>query len=124
MVEAFSFAANTIGITLIAADISAVDYLGEPSEINKMYGSKDTILCELSYDEPWYKEVISLQREMRKAERTNNISALAEMEQKASRTPFTSWSPFASSDTSTSLKLGSFWRQHGLIGFPFHGTDE
>ncbi|WP_293448355.1 hypothetical protein [Planktotalea sp.] len=122
--ESINFADGVTGLVVVAADLSAVDYLGEVNEINSMYGSKDTIVFEKQGSEKWHDTAKELDYALRRAVRGENETEIAKLKQIISVTPFATWSPFEHRDGATIFNMRDFWLKHGLTEFPFHGTPQ
>lgn len=110
------------GATFIAADISAIDYLGEPEEIAATFGTEDTVLSA------------QMRRKMLKsgdhrsahlARQLRHKKSLPESDEKKIRelenTGFQHWTPYDSSDLITGHMLEKFLEEMGMKQWPFVG---
>jgi Pentapeptide repeats (8 copies) len=107
--------ANTNGLSVIASDLSAMDYFGENSEA--IFGSKDTILCD-NMDELRDKAA-GLYRKRQSAEFRNLPEKLAEIDAELGDNPFKRWVPYDSSDMATGHIRATWYASLGLVGWPF-----
>ncbi len=111
--------ANIRGISLAGADISAVDYLGTPEEMNTTYGTKDTILAEELEEQRQALNLRKLLAQIHKAEREGADEVLDGLKRTLQDSGFQNWSPYDYSDGYN----GNLYRKHlaqlGLTSFPF-----
>jgi len=108
---------NICGISLVGADISEINYLGEPKENNQTFGSKDTKLHQdLEFDRKKFEKE---KREIWKLQRSGETENARIIEQKLYENDFVSWFPHDSND----MALGHYYRQFmdklELKGWPF-----
>lgn len=123
MVESFNFA-EFYGLSLIGADISALDYIGDANEMNLTFGSSDTNLSDDLEDIRSSVDLSKLRTEVFRHERVRNLEALKAVETEFENTGFRNWVPYTGNDLATPHELQKFYRKLGLVGFPFHGTPE
>jgi len=92
-----NLAENFDGLSLIKADISSIDYLGEKEEISKTFGTKDTVVSEeLARQMPFFGDWrLAVNYKISKKPKS------AEAYFRVKETGFQSWSPFDSSDLGT-----------------------
>lgn len=108
----FAISKDTSGITVMAADLSAITSLGRAGTENTMFGSSDTKLSErlqLKLD-----ETLQHLREIKGSDEDATETDLIGRN-------FATWSPYKKHDGATIVLLREFWRTHGLTEFPFHG---
>ncbi|PCJ05068.1 MAG: hypothetical protein COB16_16735 [Rhodobacteraceae bacterium] len=114
--------ASTIyGVTLRAAEITAVDYLGEAKEMNATFGSKDTQLSDLIEETRKEINISILRTKIRVGRRKGNTSEADALQAKLDESGFASWSPYTADDLGTRMEMHEFWTKLGLTEFPFHG---
>lgn len=119
MVESVNFA-DTYGATFIAANISAIDYLGEPGEIKNTFGTKDTILAEcVKKLQPKPNEYAIGFRSLRSTRKKSDSSIRAEENLVA--TGFQNWPPYNHNDMAVGHHLAKFFKERGLTGWPYSG---
>ena len=112
--------ADLTGVSFIAADISALDYLGTPEEISKTFGTKDTRISDklrdymLSDDEHQSAHILLLASGSRTKEEQAKIEALK-------GTGFQHWSPYDSTDGFTGHLLQRFYQDLGMNHWPYWG---
>jgi len=119
MVESINFA-EIEGVSFVAADISAVDYLGEPSDIARTFGTLDTkVSDDVESRRPKklaWERGYRLRRFSRKRELEPHESHLVE---KLEASGFQNWPPYLSSDGTTGYHAKQFYEELGLAHWPF-----
>jgi hypothetical protein len=119
-VESINMADNLTGVTFIAADISAMDYLGTPEEISKMFATKDTKISGSVKSKMLNVRDHQAAYLARKLLRRRKLSGSEEEQVKAlEKTGFVHWSPYDSSDLSTGVAVADFFRDLGMADWPF-----
>ncbi|SDQ73031.1 pentapeptide repeat-containing protein [Pseudovibrio sp. Tun.PSC04-5.I4] len=111
---------NIYGISLVAADISAVHYLGSVPATNLTFGSSDTQLSsELAFERD--ESYLALQKiEGLRSEREFEKAAAMEADL-YSKSPFTTWVPFDGNDLDIGSAFSEFQKRLGLVGWPHQG---
>ncbi len=106
-----------LGISLIGANISAVDYLGESVEMQRTFGSKDTILhWELEEQRECLSELHKKLGQLRHDEEQAKIQAVT---QEIQEHGFLNWCAFNRHDLSVGWHYKKFMKNLGLVGFPY-----
>lgn len=110
--------AKKIGMTVVGADLSAINYLGENQEMNSIFGSRDTILHrDLEFDRNTHK---NHHNDVRKLRGAGKIALLEKLQHGYySQNRFVDWSPFESDDTAYLHLHAQFKQRLGLVGFPY-----
>ena len=106
------------GISVAGADLTAIDYLGEPDEMNLIFGSKDTKL-EYNLDQKRYdhsKQKYKI-RQLKKSGKTEE--ATTEESELYSNNGFVDWFPHDSSDMALGHAHTKFLDRIGLTGWPY-----
>jgi uncharacterized protein YjbI with pentapeptide repeats len=117
MVEASPSMGNARGVSVIGADLTAMDYFGEKPDA--FFGSKDTKIHHHLDDER--DRANSTAKQLHSAKYHKDITKVAELEASLSNNPFKHWAPYDSTDGATGLLL-SKWRQNlGLTDWPYIG---
>lgn len=105
------------GISVVGADISAIDYLGEPNVTNKIFGSKDTRLA-LNFDfEP--SVYFEQKQEIRRLKKNGLIEEAAKVETELYRNGFVEWFPHNSKDGALYWAYNNFLDKMNLFGWPY-----
>lgn len=108
------------GVSFAKADISALDYLGEPETIALTFGTEDTLVShELSHYMLPLEErrlAIGYLRRSKSQPLTENQSELAA---KFEATGFHFWSPYTAADLGTGHMRAEFYRKLGMNEWPF-----
>jgi len=108
---------NIYGICVVGADLTAIDYLGEPKELNLTFGSKDTKLNHsFEFDRNAYPKQ---QREIRRLKKAGNTEDAAKLESDLYSNGFVEWVPYDSTDMAISWAYGKFLDKINLIGWPY-----
>ncbi len=112
---------NLEGATFIAADISALGYLGSVASIAKTLGTSDTIVSDAvrrSMPPPDLHDDAHLYRALRGKQDLGDeeIAMVKELE----KTGFQHWSPYQSQDMATGMILRDFYRELGMDEWPYH----
>lgn len=108
---------NIYGISVVGADLTAIDYLGEPKEMNLIFGSKDTKLDHsLDFDRNAYRKQ---QRDIRQLKKAGKIEDAAKAESDLYSNSFVDWFPHASTDMALFWEYGKFLDKINLIGWPY-----
>ncbi|MFH1805397.1 MAG: pentapeptide repeat-containing protein [Pseudomonadota bacterium] len=105
------------GISLIGANISAVDSLGEGVEMQRTFGSKDTILHrEL---EKQRERLSELNKKLGKLRHDDEQAKIQAVTQEIQEHGFLNWCAFNGHDLSVGLHYKKFMKNLGLVGFPY-----
>lgn len=106
-----------LGISLIAANISAVDYLGEGVEMQRTFGTNDTTLSsELEENRKHLSELRKKLGQLRHDEKQVEIQHLT---QEIQEHGFLNWCAFDQHDPAVGLQYKKFMSSLGLTGFPY-----
>jgi uncharacterized protein YjbI with pentapeptide repeats len=110
------------GATFIGSDISALDYLGDPSTISKTFGTRDTRLSAIVREKMLNADDHSRAHTVRQVRHRQNLDAddLKRIEG-LEQTGFQHWSPFDSDDLATSWLLETFYNELGMNRWPYVG---
>lgn len=107
------------GVTLIAADISALDYIGEAEEVSKIFATSDTIISD-SLTRSGLSE-----NDLRRAHISRGAPQLspenAELVSRLEESGFQHWLPYSSSDLSISHHLSKFYEELDMLEWPYWG---
>ncbi len=101
------------GISLLGADISALNYLGEPVVTNTIFGSEDTNL----HDQ--IQSRMPDNNTLRNARQGSSSSTQAKLETIFNEKGFRHWSPYESTDLATEHLRAKFLDAMSLHGFPY-----
>ena len=116
MVTSINFADSIRGISLIASDVTALDYFGEPDVVRTTFGTNDT---QLPYN--FHPQIPDL--ETRRLAVGADVSG-SEKAKKAletvALTGFESWSPYDSNDMATGHLKKRFLDKIGLNKWPYN----
>ncbi|MDZ4310431.1 MAG: pentapeptide repeat-containing protein [Cypionkella sp.] len=105
---------HILGVTVAAADLSAIDHLG--ADHSKIFGSKDTKLSwELDEERDQLK---GLKGELRKALRAEDKALCTDLNQRIKASTFAHWFEYAANDLTYGRALKAFKEANGLIGWP------
>lgn len=115
MAFSINLADSIKGLSLVASDISAVDYLGEPDELRTTFGTNDTMLPDTFH--PAMPD-LDIRRLAVGAERSNNPMAIRAFET-VSSTGFEAWSPYQSNDMATGHLRMELMSRLGLNTWPY-----
>ncbi|WP_276653735.1 pentapeptide repeat-containing protein [Thalassospira lucentensis] len=116
MVESINMG-KILGISLIGANISAVDYLGEDVEMQRTFGTKDTTLSsELEEKRKCLSEHCKKLGQLRHGEKQVKIQSLT---QKIQEHGFLNWCAFDQNDLTVGSQYKKFMSSLGLTGFPY-----
>jgi len=108
---------NIYGITVAGADITAINYLGEPNEMNLVFGSKDTILHdELEFDR--YKFMQQL-RKIRRLKQSGDTEQATQLEANLYEEGFVDWCPHGTEDLALGHYHNKFLDKLKLHGWPY-----
>ncbi len=113
---------NLTGVTFIAADISAVSYLGRPAVVSKIFATKDTIISAETRRgmlPTRDHEDAHLNRSLR--DESSFTEGDLESIKKLEKTGFQHWSPYDSSDGRTGPFREKFYEELGMKDWPFYG---
>ncbi|MGJ8626655.1 MAG: pentapeptide repeat-containing protein [Sulfitobacter sp.] len=119
MNSTLNMAAKIIGISVAGANLTAVDYFGEPDEMNKTFGTKDTRLAEDLEEIREGLELRKLKAQIRKARRAKDRTLTMQLEKRLEESGFANWSPHDRSDMSTGMLYRELLDQLSLTAFPF-----
>lgn len=109
------------GTTFIAADISALSYLGEPDIISKTFATKDTIISENLRDKMLDENQHALAGTVRYLRRNKNLTNQdRENIQRLEGTGFQHWSHNDSTDMATGHLLERFYEELGMKKWPYY----
>ena len=109
--------AKFVGINLSNANISAVDYFGEPEETNHTFGNKGTTLSEKLENNRSYLH--HLQIAVKIHEHGENQADLDQAKNQLDETGFREWSPYDHQDAATIHLYYELQETLGLTDFPF-----
>lgn len=117
MSESITFA-KFRGVTVIGADISAINYLGENEISNLIFGSLNTRLHhDLEFDRKFCSKKL---KEIRKLKMTGDLKKAENLERDLYKNnPFVDWSPHDHEDLETNVMYKKFKTRVGLSGFPY-----
>lgn len=105
------------GISVAAADITAIDYLGEPDEMNLVFGSKDTKLCDqLDFDQKKFRQQLI---EIRKFKRAGKVEKTTDLETELYKNGFVDWFPHNIGDLAFGQAYNKFLDKLDLHGWPY-----
>jgi len=105
------------GISVAAADLTAINYLGETDQRNKIFGTRDTLL-HFEFDE-LRQGLRQKQIKLRSAEKQSDESLKNEAERELRETGFMYWCPFDMNDGACGPFHKKFLDAVGLQGFPY-----
>jgi uncharacterized protein YjbI with pentapeptide repeats len=108
--------ANVKGVSVMASDLSAMDYFGENPE--GFFGTKDTIIHYMM-DESRI-EAANADREMQTAAYRNDSEKLANLEALLAQNPFKHWLRYDASDMAAGHLRSKWYAKLGLVGWPFN----
>ncbi|PHR56296.1 MAG: hypothetical protein COA43_14145 [Robiginitomaculum sp.] len=113
---------NITGASFIAADISALDYLGEADNISKTFGTKDTIISDSVREEMLSENDHRRAHSLRsRRKRTNMTEDQQQRVKNLEETGFQHWSPYDSTDGATGPLLENFYYEMKMKYWPFYG---
>jgi len=119
MVESINFA-DIEGATFIKADISALDYIGTEKEIERTFGTSDTVVSsEIKRQMPdanTHRIAFNAKRSKKKLNKAHQTAL-----DKLISTGFSNWQPYASSDMITGHNLKKFQENLGINTWPYTG---
>lgn len=105
------------GISVVAANLTAIDYLGEPDKMNLVFGSKDTKLCSaLEFDRSGFNQKLIKIRQLKKTGMTDQAS---EIETELYKNGFVDWVPYNSDDSALSYRYREFLNKLDLVNWPY-----
>lgn len=109
---------NIYGVSVAAADITAIDYLGESDQMNFVFGSSDTKLCDqLEFDRRKFKQPLI---EIRKLKKAGEIEKATELETDLyKKNGFVDWVHFDSRDLAFGWAYHKFLDKLDLYGWPY-----
>ncbi|PCI36910.1 MAG: hypothetical protein COB46_14165 [Rhodospirillaceae bacterium] len=108
---------NIYGISVVGADLTAIDYLGEPKEMNLTFGSKDTKLdYSLDFDRKSYPKK---QHEIGQLNKSGKIADALKEESVLYSNGFVDWFPHDSTDMALGYAHGKFLDKINLTGWPY-----
>jgi len=108
---------NINGISVAAADLTAIDYLGEAEKRNKTFGTRDTRLnFDLEEDREGLRQK---QLNFRQAEESGDADLVAETQLSLRETGFMYWCPYDMNDLDFNHMHTEFLVAMGLSGFPY-----
>jgi len=108
---------NIYGISVAAADITAIDYLGEPDEMNLVFGSKDTKLCDhLEFDRDKFKQPLI---DILKLKRVGEVEKANDLESDLYKNGFVDWFPHSIDDRAFGRIYHKFLDKLDLHGWPY-----
>lgn len=110
-----SLAKDIRGLTLISADITAINYLGEPEKIRQTFGTLETqVSDEVSEMMPSLEDWrLATNREK------SNSTIVEKAFKKVEKTGFDSWSPYKSNDFATGPLRMRLMKRLDLTGWPY-----
>ncbi|MEQ3648436.1 pentapeptide repeat-containing protein [Hyphomonas sp.] len=121
MVRSLNFAADLVGATFVATDLTAIDFFGPPGVNSKTFGTDDTKLSNQ------VREGMLSRTDHRRAfmMRTQKGEVRTEEDEKRirdlERTNFLYWSPFGSADGATGAFHQAFLEELGMNEWPYIG---
>lgn len=105
------------GITVAKADLSAIDYLGEPEAMNLVFGTADTILShQLEFDR---NRNLHVHTKIKNLEKKRQIEEAVTLQKQQYKNGFGDWSPFSEQDLSYGMYYARFLDKLGLYGWPY-----
>ncbi len=105
------------GISVAAADISAVNYLGEPDKMNLVFGSKDTILHHsLEFDRRKFESKI---RDIRQLKKDGKLEDAKRLESELYQDGFVDWFPHDRTDLAFGHSFRQFLNRMKLHDWPY-----
>ncbi|UJQ95520.1 pentapeptide repeat-containing protein [Mariluticola halotolerans] len=105
------------GISLAAADISEINYLGEAEKANLTFGTKDTKLHpDLDFPRKIYAGEL---HRIRKLENSNKLEEADEARAQLYTNSFVDWCPHDRSDLSSNYYYRNFLDRLNIQGWPF-----
>lgn len=112
--------ADITGVTFIAADISALNYIGNAGVISKTFATKDTIISHAVRHrmlDPIAHDIAHLHRSLKDEEQLSedDLNGIDELE----KTGFQHWSPYDASDMATGALLDDFFEEMGMNEWPY-----
>lgn len=109
--------AEARGVSVVSADLTAMDYFGENPD--SYFGSSDTKLT-FTQDE-LRKNAVTEDREMSRLHRLSDTIAVNDISNKLKNNPFRDWAPYDGNDLAIG-HLRSKWRDRlGLTSWPYVG---
>lgn len=113
--------ADIQGASFVAADISAISYLGPPKKIAQTFGTRDTVLSP----QMQRRKVDSHTHDLGHLARTAPVGEILDDEFKAAmesleRTGFQNWSPYDSSDGVTETLRAEFYKELEMEKWPYY----
>ncbi len=119
-VRSINLAGDLTGTTFIAADISAISYLGNTKVLSKTFGTKDTKLSAEMRLQKLDDNEHSLAHTLRSVRRSQALSEIdLEKIKKLDETGFQFWSPYDSSDLSTGWIYEEFLSELNMKKWPY-----
>lgn len=113
--------ADLTGTSFISADISALDYFGEPKEISRTFGTKDTIVSNefrrSMPDSSTHARAFGLRRIAKRKKLTEEQKQLID---DLESTGFHNWSPYKSIDMMTGPSQADFYEELGMNHWPYY----
>ncbi len=110
------------GVTFVAANISALDYLGEAKDISQTFGTQDTIISGAIRRKMLESEAHHFAHSLRGASSRRDITEQQQEQVKSlEETGFQHWSPFPSTDGATGWLLEKFFVEMEMKHWPFYG---
>ena len=106
---------DCIGVSVLGADLTAIDYFGEDPATT--FGAKDTRLCYEMAEMRALANKTSPAR--RSAKFRNDAEKLAALDAELAGNPFLHWMPFDSSDLTAGHHRAERFKELGLTGWPF-----
>lgn len=108
---------NIYGICIAGADFTAIDYLGEPKDMNLTFGSKDTKLDHsLEFDRNAFQK---LKYEIRQLRNAGKAEDAAKAENELYKSGFVDWFPHNCTDGAFSYAYRKFLDKINLVGWPY-----
>ena len=108
---------NIHSISVVGADLSGIDYLGDVQECQKTFGSKDTVLnAEMDSDR---REQAGTAMRLELYERRGDVEKIAEFQSKLDQSHFGYWFEHNSSDMALSWARSKFYDRYELSGWPY-----
>jgi Pentapeptide repeats (8 copies) len=103
------------GVSVIGAEISAMDYFGEDERA--FFGSKDT---KLDFRQSELRDFAAKDYNARqRAERDGDTATLERLNYEVRENPFKDWSPYEANDGVTEPYRRKFVERLGLVGWPY-----
>lgn len=108
---------NIHGVSLIGADISAIDYLGEADALQRTFGSQDTILADEMETER--KDLNELRRDLGVAKHFEDQALIQSLQEKIAEHGLNGWFEYNKHDSGLGFMYLKFMKKMELSDFPY-----